>query len=250
MRHVAFGIALFAALGFVVPLQAQVQAPRAKGPSYDDVLGAPEASVGKTVSWVVRFTRILADIGPDGSVTRVRTLFEHGEAGGSWQGRGVIAPQPGDFKWPEPPYVDHKPQTQPRLLSGTIAAVEQTTTSDGRRMITPVLRNVTLELLPAESALEPGKASGVSWPAIVQEDKPRYTKAAMSAKIQGTVELKLTILPDGSVGDVRVTRSLDTQHGLDQAAIESAKRWRFKPGMKNGVPVPTIVTLVLEFRLK
>jgi TonB family protein len=250
MRPLTFGIALFAALGFAVPLQAQVQAPSAPGLSYDDVIGAPEASVGKTVSWVVRFSNILADIGPDGSVTRVRTFFEHRETGGSWQGRGVIAPQPGDFKWPEPPYVDHKPQTQPRLLSGIVAAVEQTTASDGRRMITPVLRNVTLELLPADSVLEPGKSSGVSWPAVVQEDKPRYTKAAMSAKIEGTVELRVTILADGSVGDVRVTKSLDTQHGLDQAAIESAKRWRFKPGVKNGAPVPTVVTLVLEFRLK
>jgi len=53
---------------------------------------------------------------------------------------------------------------------------------------------------------------------------------------------------DGTVGDVRVTKSLDP--GLDQEAIVAAKQWRFRPGRDaTGMPVPVLVTIILDFRL-
>jgi TonB family protein len=91
--------------------------------------------------------------------------------------------------------------------------------------------------------------NGVSWPTVVYEERPKYTPDALKAKIQGTVHLEIVILPDGTVGEVRVTRSLDKTYGLDEAAIAAAKKWRFKPGLRNGVPVQTKVELILEFRL-
>jgi TonB family protein len=58
------------------------------------------------------------------------------------------------------------------------------------------------------------------------------------------------VLPDGTVGDVRITRSLDSRFGLDQEAIAAARRWRFKPGLLNGRPVPVAVTIELMFSLR
>ena len=55
---------------------------------------------------------------------------------------------------------------------------------------------------------------------------------------------------DGSVTQVRVTRSLDNTFGLDQAAIDAARQWKFEPGTLKGKPVPVLITLLLEFRLK
>jgi protein TonB len=96
-------------------------------------------------------------------------------------------------------------------------------------------------------AFQPG--NGVSWPEVRREEKPKYTSDAMRAKIQGQVELEIVVLENGTVGDVRVTKSLDRTYGLDQAAMEAAKKWVFAPGRKDGVAVATRVGLVLEFRL-
>jgi protein TonB len=96
-------------------------------------------------------------------------------------------------------------------------------------------------------AYQPG--NGVTWPTVLREERPKYTSDAMRAKIQGQVELEIIVLENGTVGDVRVTKSLDRSYGLDEAAKEAARRWLFKPGVRNGVPVATRVGLVLEFRL-
>jgi protein TonB len=76
------------------------------------------------------------------------------------------------------------------------------------------------------------------------------TADAMRAKVQGSVWLECIVLPDGTVGDVRITRSLDSRFGLDEEAIAAARRWRFKPGLLNGRPVPVAVTIELMFSLR
>ena len=38
--------------------------------------------------------------------------------------------------------------------------------------------------------------------------------------------------------------------GLDQEAIKAAKMWRFRPGMRQGEPVPVIITIELTFTLR
>ena len=74
--------------------------------------------------------------------------------------------------------------------------------------------------------------NGVSSPSVLREVKPAYTAEAMRAKVQGTVWLQCVVMPDGTVGNVQVTKSLDSTFGLDQEAIKAAKQWRFKPGMR------------------
>jgi len=56
--------------------------------------------------------------------------------------------------------------------------------------------------------------------------RPNYTAEAMRAKVQGVVRLEGVVLSDGTVGDVHVTRSLDSVFGLDQEAMKAAKRYR------------------------
>jgi TonB family protein len=97
-------------------------------------------------------------------------------------------------------------------------------------------------------AFRPG--SGITLPSVVREVKPAYTADAMRAKVQGSVWLECIVMPDGTVGDVKVTRSLDPIFGLDQEAIKAAKQWRFRPGMRQGSPVPVIITIELTFTLR
>jgi TonB family protein len=98
-----------------------------------------------------------------------------------------------------------------------------------------------------QGAVRPGP--GISVPALLKKIEPKYTAEAMRAKIQGTVELEAVIRADGTVGEVRVIRSLDKTFGLDLEAIAAAREWRFTPGRRDGQPVPVIVVLLLEFRL-
>jgi protein TonB len=92
--------------------------------------------------------------------------------------------------------------------------------------------------------------AGITPPTPLRQVSPAYTADAMRAKVQGTVWLECIVMPDGSVGEVKVTRSLDPIFGLDQEAIRAVKMWRFRPGMRHGEPVPVIVTIELTFTLR
>lgn len=95
----------------------------------------------------------------------------------------------------------------------------------------------------------PGPGGDVLPPTVIRSVPPDYTSEAMMAKIQGHVELAVVVLANGSVGDVRVLRSLDRAHGLDAQAIKAAKQWIFRPGTRAGQPVDVLVTLILDFTL-
>ena len=53
--------------------------------------------------------------------------------------------------------------------------------------------------------------------------------------------------PDGRVKDAKVLRSIPL---LDQAALDAVKQWQFTPTLLNGVPVPVIMTVTVNFTLQ
>ena len=96
----------------------------------------------------------------------------------------------------------------------------------------------------------PQAGNGVLAPRLLRKVDPQYSPDAMRAKIQGTVLLSAVVLPDGTVTDIKVIRSLDRSFGLDMKAIEAARQWRFLPGTRQGEPVPVLVNIELEFNLR
>jgi TonB family protein len=92
--------------------------------------------------------------------------------------------------------------------------------------------------------------NGVLPPRLLRKVDPQYSADAMRAKIQGSVLLSAVVLPDGSVTDIKVIRSLDRSFGLDMKAIEAARQWRFAPGTRQGEPVPVLVNIELAFNLR
>jgi bla regulator protein blaR1 len=91
---------------------------------------------------------------------------------------------------------------------------------------------------------------GVKQPKLVYEVKPSYTADALKEKIQGSVKLEAVISEAGLVEDVEVTQSLDTEYGLDQAAIDALKQWRFEPGTKDDKPVAVRIEVEMTFHVK
>jgi TonB family protein len=79
--------------------------------------------------------------------------------------------------------------------------------------------------------------------------RPEYTAGALQVKLQGTVLLEVIIRADGSVGAVRIVRSLDDRLGLDQKAIDAVRQWKFRPATRSGTPVSIVAFVELTFRL-
>lgn len=93
---------------------------------------------------------------------------------------------------------------------------------------------------------QPG--AGISPPTLVREVRPIYTDEARRQGIEGDVILEIVVRSDGSVGSIRVRRSLGG--GLDQRAIDAVRQWRFNPAKRNGAPVDVAVEVSVEFKLR
>jgi len=89
--------------------------------------------------------------------------------------------------------------------------------------------------------------NGVTAPSVLHKVDPDYTEEARLAKYQGTVVVSAEIGTDGLAYNMRAIRGLGL--GLDEKAIEAISQWKFKPGSKNGQPVPVMATIEVNFRL-
>ena len=89
----------------------------------------------------------------------------------------------------------------------------------------------------------------VAPPRLLYDRKPLYTSDAMKARISGRALLECIVETDGTVSNIRIVRSLDSVHGLDDEAIRALKDWRFVPGTRAGEPVPVRITVETAFTL-
>jgi len=96
---------------------------------------------------------------------------------------------------------------------------------------------------------EPIRVFGaVTRPVIIDGPQPRYTETARRAGVQGTVIVEAVINEQGRVTDVRVLKTLPM--GLDQAAVDAVRSWRFKPATLGSKPVKVFYTLTVNFTLQ
>ena len=106
---------------------------------------------------------------------------------------------------------------------------------------------------PEQSWPPPGvlrSGSGVTAPKVTKEVRVGYTPDAFRTKVEGSLALEAVVRTDGTVGDVRIVRSLDRRYGLDDEAVKAMKQWLFKPGQKAGVAVPVIVEVEMTFTIR
>src|SRR5574339_1208310 len=87
----------------------------------------------------------------------------------------------------------------------------------------------------------------IKTPTKIKDVRPVYPPIAQSARVSGMVIIEATIGADGRVKDAKVLRSIPL---LDQAALDAVKQWQFTPTLLNGVPVPVIMTVTVNFTLQ
>jgi TonB family protein len=92
------------------------------------------------------------------------------------------------------------------------------------------------------AAVRPG--GRIMPPKKIKDVPPVYPALAQSAHVSGAVTIEATIGTDGKVVDAKVVHSIPM---LDQAALDAVRQWEYLPTMLNGVPVPVLVTVTVNF---
>jgi len=84
-------------------------------------------------------------------------------------------------------------------------------------------------------------------PTKIRDVRPIYPPIAQQSRVTGVVILEVKIDPEGYVSDARVIRPVAL---LDEAARDAVLQWRFTPTYLNGVAVPVIMTVTVNFSLQ
>lgn len=100
------------------------------------------------------------------------------------------------------------------------------------------------------AAIPRGGSDGVTEPTVVKRTEPVYPREARKNKIHGHVRLEIVVHRDGSVGDVALVWACPEGWGLEDAAAEAVRRWRFDPALRKGEPVEALTTVTIGFRDK
>jgi protein TonB len=84
-------------------------------------------------------------------------------------------------------------------------------------------------------------------PEAISQVAPAYPSELRKARVEGTVTLVFVLGEDGRVEDPRVESA--SRPEFERPALEAIRKWRFKPGMKDGEPVRTYLRLPMRFRV-
>jgi TonB family protein len=85
-------------------------------------------------------------------------------------------------------------------------------------------------------------------PRKTKDVRPEYPESMRLARIAGIVIIEATITATGCIASAEVLRSVALP--LDVAALKAVSGWRFTPTELDGIPVPAIMTVTVNFTLK
>ncbi len=87
----------------------------------------------------------------------------------------------------------------------------------------------------------------VSAPVVLYSPDAEFTDEARRAQYSGVCIISMIVDALGMPQNVQVVKPLG--YGLSEKAIEAVIRYRFKPAMRNGEPVPVMVAVKINFHL-
>lgn len=97
---------------------------------------------------------------------------------------------------------------------------------------------------PAEPLIPPrSDAAHLSNPA------PVYPAVSRRLREQGRVLFDVYILPDGTVGEIKLKRSSGFAR-LDEAALEAVRQWRYVPAKRGDQPIPFWYVQPIDFAMR
>ncbi len=84
-------------------------------------------------------------------------------------------------------------------------------------------------------------------PVVLSSVDPKFTEQARKKKISGDVQVSLIVDAEGLPQNVHVVKGIGM--GLDEKALEAVRGYRFKPALKDGIPVPVRLLINVNFRI-
>jgi TonB family protein len=82
---------------------------------------------------------------------------------------------------------------------------------------------------------------------ILSKPAPEYTNEARSNNTYGIIQLRVLLGSNGRVTNVQIVKGLP--NGLNRAAVDAARRIKFRPAIKDGRPVSQWVVLQYDFNI-
>ena len=83
-------------------------------------------------------------------------------------------------------------------------------------------------------------------PRLMKQTRPKYPAEPFSNRVEGTVEIQFVIDETGRVTEPRVVKSIP---GLEKAALDCVKKWKFRPARKQGRAVKASALAPVTFRI-
>jgi TonB family protein len=109
----------------------------------------------------------------------------------------------------------------------------------------PLAMTVVLTL---DASGKGGETPVIEQPVAVNVQAAEYPESARAKKIEGDVAVEATLDANGRVTATKVVKSVSPE--LDQAAVDAIRASTFRPGMRNGAPVPVTITMTMRFKLE
>ncbi len=122
-----------------------------------------------------------------------------------------------------------------RTYSGTLQNLSPAAVS-GLEAIVSYFRHESSPRTDPPADVEPPKKRRAATPSFVE-----------NARIQGRVILEMNVDERGTVGAIRVLRSIPP---LDPAAVDAVQQWEYEPARRGGITVPFLLTAQLNFGRK
>ncbi|SDY96341.1 poly-beta-1,6-N-acetyl-D-glucosamine biosynthesis protein PgaD [Lysobacter sp. yr284] len=77
--------------------------------------------------------------------------------------------------------------------------------------------------------------------------KPAYPLGSLRQQEGGLVTLRVQVSAQGEATQVQISRR-SGYRALDRAAVDTVRRWKFSPAVRNGKPVAAVVFVPVEFK--
>ncbi len=158
----------------------------------------------------------------------------------------VVEPPP---PAPAPPVVDElaaKPNPQPQHVPKPV--VKQQPKPQPKPVEAPPPAPVAAPAPPAPPAPAPVTPASAN-AAYLKNPAPEYPQMAQRRGWEGTVLLRVEVLPSGKPGQIQIQKS-SGRDALDAAALAAVKRWSFVPAKQGDVAQTGWVSVPIDFKLR
>lgn len=87
----------------------------------------------------------------------------------------------------------------------------------------------------------------ITAPVVIKRVEPVYPEPYRQGRITGIVILEAAITEEGQIENLAILKSLGP--AIDMAGIDAVRQWKFKPGVRDGKPIPVLFNLTINFKL-